>query len=234
MCQACPTPRRHFLRASLALAASGALAGLSPARAAQPAQAKISPAAALQRLQEGNARYVAGKPQVRDFSPSRAARAAGQAPFAAILACADSRVAPEILFDQGLGDLFVVRVAGNVVETEGLASLEYAVHYLGVSLIMVMGHSSCGAVEAAISVERDGTQLPGHLPGLIDAIVPAVKEVRQDPAGQLLERATAANVRQAVGQLSASSPLLAPAVASGKLQVAGSVYDIASGRVVAV
>lgn len=234
MCLACPVPRRHFLKASLALAASGALVGLSPVRAVQPAPATISPAAALQRLQEGNARYVAGKPRVRDFSPGRAARATGQAPFAAILACADSRVAPELLFDQGLGDLFVVRVAGNVLESDGLASLEYAVHYLGVPLIMVLGHSSCGAVEAAISVDRDGSQLPGHLPGLIRAILPAVQQARQHPGAHLLERATADNVRLGVGQLSSSAPILAPAVAGGKLQVVGSVYDIPSGRVMAV
>src|SRR5512138_2942243 len=121
----------------------------------------ISGAAALQRLIDGNARYAANDPNERDFSSGRAARAAAQYPIAAILSCADSRVAPELVFDQGPGDLFVVRVAGNVVNTDLLASLEYGVEFLGIPLIMVLGHSGCGAVDAAIEVLKKDAKLPG-------------------------------------------------------------------------
>jgi carbonic anhydrase len=112
---------------------------------AQPVSAADTPDAALKLVTEGNERYVANQPRERDFSAGRASRALGQAPFAAILSCADSRIAPELTFDRGPGDLFVVRVAGNFVTTEGLASLEFGAVVLGTKLIMVLGHSSCGA-----------------------------------------------------------------------------------------
>ena len=122
----------------------------------------------------GNARYVANHPTQRDFSTGRAERLTTQRPIAAVLSCANSRVAPEFAFDEGPGQLFVIRVAGNILDDNSAASLEYAVRFLGVRLAMVLGHRNCGAVDAAIKAVKDGATLPGHLPGLIDAIKPAV------------------------------------------------------------
>jgi carbonic anhydrase len=116
----------------------------------------------------------ANKPALRDFSAGRAERTKSQYPISAVLSCADSRVAPEFAFDQGPGDLFVVRLAGNFANDDGLASLEYAVKFLGVPLVMVLGHSNCGAIGAAIKVVDDNAELPGHLPGLVQSIKLAV------------------------------------------------------------
>ena len=117
--------------------------------------------------------------RTRDFEAGRAARVAAHRPIVSILSCSDARVGPEFVFDQGPGDLFVVRVAGNILQDEGLASLEYAAQFLGSPLIFVLGHSNCGAVEAAVKVVRDNATLPGHLPGLIDQIKPAVSPRRR-------------------------------------------------------
>ena len=134
----------------------------------------ISGDEALRRIMDGNARYRANQTHVRDFSVGRAARVTTHRPIASILSCSDARVGPEFLFDQGPGDLFVVRVAGNILQEEGLASLEYAAEFLGAPLIFVLGHSNCGALDAAIKVVKDNATLPGHLPGLIDQLKPAV------------------------------------------------------------
>jgi carbonic anhydrase len=134
----------------LAASASIKVAGAQPARSAD------TPDTALARLMDGNARYVAGKLNERDFSVGRAARAQGQAPYAAILGCADSRVAPELAFDEGPGELFIVRVAGNFVTPEGLGSLEYGAAVLGAKVIMVLGHTSCGAIGATVGGPAEG------------------------------------------------------------------------------
>src|SRR5437764_960885 len=134
----------------------------------------LSPDAALDRLIKGNDRYVAGVSKRHDFKHEREALVAGQNPFAGILSCADSRIAPEYAFDTGRGDLFVCRVAGNVTNNDVVASLEYAVAVLNTPLFMVLGHMSCGAVDAAIKSIKDGTTLPGHLPSLVEALSPAV------------------------------------------------------------
>ncbi len=136
-----------------------------------------------------------------DFSSGRAARATAQYPIAAILSCADWRVAPELVFDQGPGDLFVVRVAGNSVNTDILASLEYGVEFLGIPLIVVLGHSGCGAVDAAIKVLKKDAKLPGHLPGLVGALKPAVVIAEKAKSGSLLDNAIAVNVRRSVAAL---------------------------------
>ena len=135
------------------------------------------------------------------------------------------------MFDQGPGDLFVVRVAGNILEEQGLASLEYAAQFLGAPLIFVLGHSHCGAVDAAIKVVRDNTVLPGHLPALVDRIRPAVLAAQKTQPANLLAAAIAENVRLTVQRVSVATPLLADMVAEGKVKVAGGVYDIATGRV---
>ena len=193
----------------------------------------ISPAAALQRLMQGNARYAANTPNQRDFSAGRAARARGQHPIAAILSCADSRVAPEIVFDQDPGELFVVRVAGNVVSPDLLASLEYGVQFLGAPLIMVLGHSGCGAVDAAIKVVQSKVQLPGHLPDLIGAIKPAVLIASRLAPNDVLNYGIAENVRRQVARLDASPPIVQKLRREKKIDIVGGVYDIASGKVTA-
>jgi carbonic anhydrase len=196
-----------------------------------PGPNAIPPDEALARLMDGNARYAANATRNKDFSVGRAARAKAQYPIAAILGCADSRVAPELIFDQGLGDLFVVRVAGNFVNTDGLASLEYGVKFLGVPLIMVLGHSNCGAVAAAIKVVKEKAELPGHLPELIEAIKPAVAAAALHPTDNLLAAVTVENVRMNVAHLSSSDPLIAGFVNDGKVKVVGAVYDIGTGKV---
>ncbi len=225
--------RRDFL-GSAALAAlmpwGLAIAADEPRKGSPPPNA-IAPADALKRLMEGNARYAANVPNERDFSSGRAARAKGQYPIAAILSCADSRVAPELAFDQGPGDLFVVRVAGNVLNPDLLASLEYGVQFLGVPFIMVLGHSGCGAVEAAIKVLKTGAVLPGHLPELIDAIKPSVIAAQKARTGDLLDNAIAENVRQQVSRLKNSPPVVQKSYAAKKIDIVGGVYDISTGKV---
>lgn len=245
MCNACgdaehrpSLTRRDFLTASGAaalgaFAARGAFAA-DPPKPGTPAPNAIAPAAALERLKQGNARYAMNKPNQRDFSAGRAARAGGQWPIAAVLSCADSRVAPELLFDQAPGDLFVVRVAGNVVDTDLLASLEYGVQFLGVPLIVVLGHSSCGAVDAAIKVVKANAQLPGHLPELIAAIKPAAVVAGRLAPHDALNYAIADNVRRQVARLEASPPIVQKAHREKKIDIVGGVYDIATGKVAMV
>ncbi|MET0744138.1 MAG: carbonic anhydrase [Microvirga sp.] len=191
----------------------------------------ISPDDALRRIMDGNARYASGTSTSDDFSAGRMARASAQYPIVGIVGCADSRVAPEFIFDQGPGELFVVRLAGNFVNVDGLASLEYAIRFLGISLVMVLGHSSCGAVDAAIKVLKDNLALPGHLPELVSFIKPAVEAARQQNPPDLLAAATIENVRLNVAKLNASEPIVKPSIQAGTLKVVGGVYDIATGKV---
>lgn len=191
----------------------------------------MSPEEALQRLEEGNRRYAGGVSVNRDYSTERAERATGQRPFAAIVSCADSRVAPEIIFDQGLGDLFVIRVAGNFVNEDGLASLEYGVAVLSIPLVMVLGHSACGAVDATIDVVKNGTTLPGHLPRLVEGIRPAVEEAIKDDPHDLLTEATVENVKDNLAYLKGAKPIVSEAVNSGKVGLVGGLYDVATGIV---
>ena len=239
MCQFCEErrsrlSRRHFLGAGLAVAGMVAATGWSsiPAFAQSPAAPNaIAPDAALSRILDGNARYAANTSTNKDFSAGRATRAEAQYPIAGILSCADSRVAPELVFDQGPGELFIVRVAGNFINDDGLASLEYGVNFLGVPLIMVLGHSGCGAVNAAIKVIREGTVLPGHLPELIEALKPGVEAAIKKKPQDLLVEATVENVRNNVQRLQTADPLLKDAISAGKLKVVGAYYDIATGKV---
>ena len=231
--------RRAFLKtgAVTALAPWGvgaALAADPPKPGAAPPPNAIPPAEALKRLMEGNARYAANTPNQRDYSAGRSARAQGQYPIAAILSCADSRVVPDLVFDQSPGDLFVVRVAGNIVTPDLLASIEYGVHFLGAPLVMVVGHSGCGAVDAAIKVLKTKAVLPGHLPELVAAIKPAVIVAEKTQTGTLLDNAIAANVRRQVARLKASPPVVQAAYAGKKIDIVGGVYDIATGKVTAV
>lgn len=196
-----------------------------------PTSAASTPAEALNLLVEGNARYVANEPRERDFSAGRASRAAGQAPFAAILGCADSRVSPELAFDQGPGDLFVVRLAGNFVTDEGLASLEFGAAVLGTKYILVLGHSSCGAVNATVTALQEGNNLPGHIADLVRTMSPGIEPVLKQSCDDLAASAVVANVLHNVDRLKNAEPILAGMVARGELEIGGGVYDLATGKV---
>jgi carbonic anhydrase len=190
----------------------------------------ISPDASLERLLKGNARYVKGLARRHDFKHEREALAGGQNPYAAILSCADSRIAPEYAFDSGRGDLFVCRVAGNFANTETIASLEYAVAVLNAPLILVLGHDSCGAVDAAIKSLADNTTLPGHMPSLVAGVASAVKAVSQQ-GGDTLSKAIRQNVIDTVANLTSATPILSAAVEQRKIRVVGGVYRLGNGRV---
>jgi carbonic anhydrase len=232
--------RRSFLRlAGLAAAASFASAcrpwTKEPLAVALPTPTPRGPEPiesgdALERLLTGNLRFVANYRQYPGQSVERRAQVAeGQHPFAAILTCADSRVPPELLFDQGLGDLFVVRVAGNVADDEITGSLEYAVEHLGVRLIMVLGHERCGAVRAALEAIVLKAEPEGNLEYLVRALEPAIEEA--SPEGDLWENAATANVQVQVGALRASKPILHEFVEKGELRVVGARYDLDTGLV---
>jgi carbonic anhydrase len=234
MCKSCL--REGLSRRSLLVAGAVLAAGplVLDAAQAQPASAADTPDAALKLLTEGNERYVANQPRERDFSAGRASRALGQAPFAAVLSCADSRVAPELAFDQGPGDLFVVRVAGNFVTADGLGSLEFGAAVLGTKLIMVLGHSSCGAVDATVAALQKGNKLPGHIADLVRAMKPGIEGEIKQGGSNLEQRAVAANVRHNVKRLQQATPILAKMVAEKKLRVVGAVYDLPTGKVALV
>ncbi len=190
----------------------------------------LSPDAALERLMQGNARYVAGVSKRHDFSHEREPLRTGQNPFAGILSCADSRIAPEYCFDTARGDIFVCRLAGNFASDEIVASFEYAVQVLKTPLIVVLGHDACGAVDATIKSIKDDTTLSGHLPTLVAAISPAVKAVQGEP-GDMLANATRRNVILNVEKLRTMGPILKALVESQDLRVVGGIYKLASGKV---
>jgi carbonic anhydrase len=222
--------RRDFVESSAAAATALALGSASVLAAAE------KPDDILKKLLEGNARFVAGKDTAATAqrSPERREKIAeGQKPFAAIVTCADSRVAPELLFDQGLGDLFIIRVAGNVISGAGAVvkgSIEYAVAVLGSPLVMVLGHSKCGAVDAALKYLADGKPAPGAIGELVRVIKPAAASVKDKP-GDKLENAINANVLEGVKTLKGLDPLIAPAVKDGKVKVVGATYDLRTGKV---
>jgi carbonic anhydrase len=202
---------------------------LCPPAGAAPAQgARVDPDDALRRLMEGNDRFVKGLTKRLDLSVRRLALVEAQFPFAALLACADSRVPPEYVFDADLGDLFITRNAGNYLSPDDLATLEYAVHALGTPLLVVLGHASCGAVKATVQV-AEGVQLPGHLGVIAEAIMPAVQAARTQ-TGDVVMHAVRENVALQVTRLRTSEPLVAPAVRAGQVKVAGAVYDLQTGR----
>lgn len=232
MCQDCDNKVR-LNRRHLVLGGASLLAATSFVRSAsaQPVSAAADPDAALKLLVDGNARYAANQPRERDFSADRANRVKGQAPFAAILGCADSRIAPELAFDQNPGELFVVRVAGNFVTTDGLGSLEYGAAVLGTKLIMVLGHTSCGAVNATVDALQKGNKLPGHIADLVRAMKPGIEPVLKQKGDDLQQRAVIANVRHNVVRLTSSKPILANMIAKKQLRVVGAFYDLASGKV---
>ena len=181
----------------------------------------------LKKLIEGNQKFVGSKMLHQNQSAERREEVAkGQHPIAVIVSCSDSRVPPEIIFDQGLGDLFVIRSAGNLVDDIGLGSIEYAVEHLGVQLIIVLGHERCGAVSAAVQ----GGEAPGHIAKLIEEINPAVEKAKKQ-SGDLLENAVLSNINMVVKQLQDSEPILKEFVHSKKLIIVGARYDLDDGVV---
>lgn len=218
----------------LAISSAGLLlaneAGAKEKKTPPKPQNVLSPDASLNRLLEGNSRYVNGAMQRHDFTHEREALAAGQNPYAAVLSCADSRIAPEYAFDSGRGDLFVCRVAGNFAGDETVASMEYAVAVLNVPLILVLGHDSCGAVDATIKSLKDDKPLPGHMPSLVSAIAPAVKAVSAK-GGDTLENATRQNVIDNAAKLKSATPILSAATEQNKLKVVGGIYRLKSGKI---
>ena len=233
-CDSCLTPadqqqdadvgRRSFLRsASPARSRRWRVQRSMRARPAS-AQSTLTPEAALKALMDGNQRYVGGQLQSlnEDLAILKAKTAEKQEPFAAVLSCANSRVPVEFVFDQSIGHLFVVRVAGNITTPEITASLEYGVAVLGAKVLMVLGHGSCGAVKATI----EGKAVPGQISALYAPIWPAV-----NAAGPNLDAAIDANARIQATLLSEASPIIAGAIKEGKLKVVPARYDIASGKV---
>jgi carbonic anhydrase len=200
-------------------------------RAADPAhsdQPSVAPADAISKLKEGNGRYTSGNLQHPGQTTERRTELAKtQHPFAGIVCCSDSRVPPEIVFDQGLGDLFIVRVAGNVINAEGLGSIEYTVDHLGTRLILVLGHQRCGAVDAARETIAAKGKAPGHIESLVQAIKPAVEATAKDD----LDATIKANVKNVVQALRSSTPILKAEVDSGKIQVIGGYYSLDTGAV---
>ncbi len=195
----------------------------------QPLDVKTAPNpdTALKNLKEGNLRYVTGKNTHPNFSLQRRVEVAqGQTPFAIIVGCADSRVPPELVFDQGLGDLFVVRVAGEVLDAPLIGSIEYAAEHLHAPLVVVLGHERCGAVKAAL----EGGEMPGHIGALTKSIAPAVEKAKKMP-GDALDNAVRAQVQMVVEQLSEMKPILSEMVESGKLRVVGARYDLDTGTI---
>lgn len=238
MCEFCPTATRPMERRHVLKLATAAVAGLAISPNAFAAKSKappkpqnvLSPDAALDRLMRGNSRYVQGISKRHDFKHEREPLSAGQNPFAAVLSCADSRIAPEYCFDTARGDVFVCRVAGNFASDEIIASLEYAIQVLNTPLIMVLGHESCGAVDATIKSVKDGSILPGHLPTLVAALTPAVKSVQNAP-GDLLANAIRRNVTMNVDKLKTTTPILKSFNDDKKIRVVGGIYQLKSGQV---
>ncbi len=221
--------RRGVLGCLCCAAAATALPG-AWAHAAGP-KTTMTPDQALAALKEGNDNYVTDAPYRRVGDRDRRLEIArGQAPFAVLVSCSDSRVPPELLFGRGLGELFIVRNAGNTVDTTALGSIQYAVAELGVPLVLVLGHERCGAVEAAVKVVKENATFPGAIGQMVEPIVPAVLRA-QSQAGDLLDNSVRENVRRTVQRLRTSETLLAEPLRAGKLRIVGARYDLDDGDV---
>jgi len=224
--------RRDFLKTSGFAAAGLALAGCAPAVAQPPSdEGPVSNAdEALKRLVDGNKRYVANKSIVLNESESRRAALANvQNPFATIFSCVDSRVPPELIFDRGLGDLFVIRTAGQVIDNAVLGSLQYGVAELKIPVLMVLGHERCGAVKASIETVEKNATAPAEINWLVDGIRPAVEKVHGQ-TGDVLDLTVRANVEVVVERLKTSA-ILADAFKKGDLKIVGAHYDLDTGLV---
>jgi carbonic anhydrase len=233
--------RRSFLGcACCAPLAAGMALGTSAFAPAHGAGKKtdLTPDQALQLLKQGNEKFVADNPMQATMSRDRRLEIAqGQTPFAVLVSCSDSRVPPELLFGRGLGELFIVRNAGNTVDTTALGSIQYAVAELGVPLVLVMGHERCGAVDAALAVVEKNAAFPGSIGQMLEPIVPAALQAKSTaPAStsreDVLDMAVRENVRRVVTRLrTAAEPIMLEPLKSGKLKVVGARYDLDDGSV---
>ena len=225
--------RRDLMRFAAAGLVALGLGGMSgQARAAEEAPTALSPDDALATLKSGNERYVS-HPELCsvDLAQSRSAVAGHQAPWATVISCADSRVPPELIFGgHGVGELFVARNAGNLVDTATLGTVEYGAAVLGSPLIVVLAHTSCGAVKAACDVVTKNATYPGAIGPMIEPIVPAALAVRGDP-GDFVNNAAKASAKRTAGRLTAASTLIAGLAGAGKLKIAAAIYDLQSGIV---
>lgn len=236
------TTRRHILGgASLmgaaALTSGGALAQddmaeTFPGLTVAPPASELTPRLALDLLRVGNDAFLRGQQtRVLTGAQRRLDLARGQNPFAAYVTCSDSRVPPELLFGRGLGELFIIRNAGNTVDTVALGSIEYAVAVLGVPLVVIMGHQRCGAVAAAAQVVTENATFPGSIGRMVEPIIPAVLQARSEVEGDLVDNSIRANVRRVVRQLrEQTDPIMLEPQAAGRLWVVGAYYDLDDGR----
>lgn len=202
---------------------------------AEPAEEmkNVSSEDSLKLLEEGNARFVSGGTTTKDISEAKREDLSveGQFPFAVIVSCSDSRVPPMLIFDQGLGDLFEIRVAGNVIDPVSLGSIEYATEHLGSQLVVVMGHEKCGAVKATM----EGGEAPGSIGSIVEKIKPVVEKVTASgiPEDQVYEKAIDENIKNTIAEIE-KSPIIEELVASGKIKVVGAKYDLDNGKVILV
>ncbi len=214
------------------LLGSNALAAPAPGTA-QAAPPTLTPEQVLLQLKQGNAAFLQGQTVAGDVRGRRRLEIArAQYPIAVLVSCSDSRVPPEVLFGKGLGELFIIRNAGNTIDTAAMGSLEYAVAELNVPLVVVMGHERCGAVAAAVSVVEKGATFPGSIGRMVEPIVPAVLDAKRKGAADLLDASVRLNVSRTVGRLrDFSEPMVLERIRSGKLRVVGARYDLDDGRV---
>lgn len=230
--------RRSFLKLAVAssvgfgiTAAAGKVMATSGVITMPPQPENVlTPEAALERLMAGNERYITGRSRPLDFSRERAVLVEGQNPYASILSCSDSRVAPEFCFDEQRGDLFVARVAGNYLTTDFVATLEFSAFVFHTPLIMVLGHESCGAIQAAIEASDKNQQFPGHIQAIASALAPAVRAVDKESKDRV-DKVVRMNVIQNVEELKKQTPILSKLVAEKKLLVVGGVYSLRTGKV---
>lgn len=211
---------------------NGTLAAAPPASAVT-APPSLTPDQALEALKRGNREFLAGRAAVPDANGRRRLEIArAQFPIAVLVSCSDSRVPPELLFGRGLGELFIIRNAGNSIDTVAMGSLEYAVAELNVPLVVIMGHERCGAVAAAVSVVQDGATFPGSIGQMVEPIIPAVLDARRNNPTDLLDASVRANVRRTVARLREfSEPMVLDRIKQRKLRVVGARYDLDDGNV---
>ena len=236
MCRTCEsqaTGRRDFLKFSAAGLAAFAFAGaMRPVRAAEGAPTSLTPDEALAALKSGNERYVSD-PKIcsLDLAKQRAEVAEHQAPWATIIACADSRVPPELIFGgRGVGELFVARNAGNLVDTATLGTVEYGAAVLGSPLIVVLAHTACGAVKAACDVVTKNATYPGAIGTMIEPILPAALAVRGEP-GDYVNNAAKKSAQRTAARATAVSTLISGLAGEGKLKIVAAIYDLETGVV---
>ena len=230
--------RRALLGSAVGLAAASSTLGSSaiaapPPTAANPAPPALTATQSLEALKRGNRDFLAGRGPIPDRDGRRRLEIAkAQYPIAVLVSCSDSRVPPELLFGRGLGELFIVRNAGNTIDTVAMGSIEYAVAELNVPLVVVMGHERCGAVAAAVSVVEKGAIFPGSIGQMVEPIVPAVLNARRANPADLLDASVRANVRRTVTRLRAESePMLLDRIKDGRLRIVGARYDLDDGNV---